>query len=315
MLENANIDHNLYAALMDEIKAINKDYRDIRKSKEYGIGKLLLTTGRCLKSFHLKDLSKYYSRWFNGTSSAKKFSNTATENRELDTIKPNYFSNERIAVYTVVFGNYDSVPEPYCKPDNVDYYLITDQKVDLSSSIWKTIDISKLDALFKGMTNVQKNRYLKMHPQVVFPNYKYSIYIDGNIQIVSDVTEYIHRIGTHDVSMHLHSSRSCAYEEAKAVIYAKKESKQAIDEHIGHLRKEGFPEHYGMLECNIIARRHTEEMEILMEEWWTEFCNHSKRDQLSFPYVLFKNGIAVTEIGTLGNNVHNNPSFRLYTHS
>lgn len=315
MLDKVGINHNEYIALMDEIKGLNISYKEIRKSKEYRVGRLLLTTGSCIKRLHLKELGKYYGRWINGTRSAKKFKNTAIINKKLDNIEPNYFSNERIAVYTVVFGNYDSIPEPFCKPDNVDYYMITDQKVDLSSSAWKILDISGFNEIFKGMTNVQKNRYLKMHPQVIFPNYKYSIYIDGNIQVVSDVTEYIYRIGAHDVSMHLHSSRSCVYEEAKAVIYAKKESKQAIDEHITHLRKEGFPEHYGMLECNIIARRHTKKMEDLMEDWWTEFCSHSKRDQLSFPYVLFKNAIAVTEVGTLGNNVHNNPSFRIYTHS
>lgn len=314
MFENANIDHCLYSELMNEIKAVNKDYKDVRKSREYGIGRLIITTGRCLKSFRFKELSKNYRRWINGTTSAKKFPNTAKNNDSIDKIEPNYFATQRIAVYTVVFGKYDSIPEPYCRPDNVDYYIVTDQDVDLSSSVWKQISLKGIESKLSGLDNIQKNRYLKMHPQVLFPKYEYSIYVDGNIQIVSDVTEFIHRIGSFGVAMHLHSSRSCVYEEAKAVLYAKKESKQAIDEHIEHLKQEGYPEHYGMLECNIIARRHTKTMEHLMDEWWNEFCNYSKRDQLSFPYVLYKNKINVEEVGTLGNNVHMNLSFRVLTH-
>jgi len=53
----------------------------------------------------------------------------------------------------------------------------------------------------------------------------------------------------------------------------------------------------------------------LMEEWWKEFLTYSKRDQISMPYVLYKNRISISEVGTLGNNVYENPSFRIVTHN
>ena len=52
----------------------------------------------------------------------------------------------------------------------------------------------------------------------------------------------------------------------------------------------------------------------LMEQWWGEFVKYCKRDQISFPYVMFKNGLSMNDIVTLGSNVYKNPSFRITTH-
>ena len=55
-------------------------------------------------------------------------------------------------------------------------------------------------------------------------------------------------------------------------------------------REEGFPENYGLLQSNIMLRRHNDEACIkLMEKWFDELKNGSHRDQLSFNYALWKN--------------------------
>ena len=99
------------------------------------------------------------------------------------------------------------------------------------------------------------------------------------------------------------------------VVFAKKETQENMDKHIEHLRTDRFPEHYGMLECNVLVRRNCPVCKNLMKEWWKEFLTYSKRDQISMPYVLYKNGISIDEVGTLGNNVYENPSFRIVTHN
>ena len=55
-------------------------------------------------------------------------------------------------------------------------------------------------------------------------------------------------------------------------------------------KKEGFPENYGLLQSNILLRKHNKQDCIkLMEEWFNEIKNGSHRDQLSFNYVSWKN--------------------------
>ena len=132
---------------------------------------------------------------------------------------------------------------------------------------------------------------------------------------MTDLTEYISKIGESGLALHKHSNRNCVYKECEAILVMKKEKKENLDTHKEHLREENFPENYGMAECNVIVREHNNEKCIkIMEQWWEEFLNYSKRDQLSFPYVLFKNGVKIEEVTTLGDNVFKNYSFRILTH-
>lgn len=313
MLESSKIDPAVYAALMEEIKRLNADYRRLRKSDTYKIGMLIHTSLDCVRKLRFFDLRRQYSRWINGARSAR-FPKTARPSA-VKRDHPNYFSSERIAVYTAVFGNYDTLLEPYCTPDNIDYYLVTDQSPELSQSAWKRMDISGFEQKLRGLSNAEKNRYFKMHPHELFPNYRYSIYIDGNIQVIADLTEYIYGLDACGLAAHMHSARDCVYEEGDAVVFAKKETRENMDSHLAYLRERQFPEHYGMLECNVLVREHHARCAKLMEEWWQEFMNHCRRDQISLPYVLRCNGIQIEQVGILGDNIFENPSFRLVTHN
>lgn len=215
---------------------------------------------------------------------------------------------KRIVVYTCVWGKYDRILEPYfCNP-NIDYFILTDQEIP-NNSIWKKMDIpSDLD--LKNMSGVEINRYFKMHPHKLFADYEYSIYIDGNIRIVTDLMPLVadlddFAIGIHDYPV------DCIYNMKNAIIAGKRGNKKAVNEQIKKYRKEGFPKHFGAFECNVIVRKHNDEQCVfLMEEWWKEFVNtSSKRDQLSFPYVLWKAGLSKRIIFCLGRNVRLNPRF------
>ena len=49
--------------------------------------------------------------------------------------EPNYFSNDRIAVYTAIYGPYDEINEPMTNPDKGDFVSWTDQEVP-EDSVW-----------------------------------------------------------------------------------------------------------------------------------------------------------------------------------
>ena len=205
--------------------------------------------------------------------------------------------------------------EPLILPDNCDYYIITDSNIDESSK-WKKIDINNIQFEEDGLTNPMKNRYVKMHPDKLFPDYDYSLYIDGSIRICTDVTEYINRISNYGVSFYDHNLRDCVYDEIMACIALEKADKNELLQHKDYLISSGMPEKYGLVACGIIARQHNNEMcKKLMNEWWYEYSYHVKRDQLCLPLVLYKNKVLPVDIALLGNNMYNDDSFEFYKHT
>lgn len=300
-----------YTELMNCIKSVNKDWISIRNSKEYKIGNTFSEIKQNAKRMKISEITKSIKRKVLGQKSAKiknkGINNDVVESKN----ESNYFSNKKIAIYTSVFGGYDKLIEPLYFPDNCDFYAITDIEID-RNSVWKKIN--ELPEM-KNMTNVEKNRYVKINPHLIFKEYDYSIYVDGNIKIMTDLTEYIHRLNDIGIGTHKHHLRDCVYDELLAIIKAKKDTRENVEKHKKYLKETKMPRNYGLLQCSVIVREHNNPKCIkIMEEWWNEFKNYSKRDQISLPHVLYMNRINVDEISVLGNNVYSNPSFRIINH-
>ena len=311
MFEESVKDKELYGRFMECLKNENKEFLGMTDSKIYRYGRYIKRVKQY--SFHPKTLFAKISATKTAKRIAKMYPRVTTDSENPS--ETNYFSREKIAVYTSIFGGYDHVLEPAWKPDNCDFYIITDQDID-SKSTWKKIE-PDADVLKDLNSNALRNRYYKMFPHKVkeLKGYKYSIYIDGNIKPVSDLTELVNRISEYGLSFHRHSSRDCVYEEANVCVMSKKEKQTNVDEHMSYLEKEHFPKKYGMLECNVIVRDHSSDiMKAIMQDWWNEFLQHSKRDQLSLPFVLYKHGIHVQDVATLGNNVYMNYALRVVKH-
>ena len=135
------------------------------------------------------------------------------------------------------------------------------------------------------------------------------------MQIFTDLTEYINDINSYGFITHLHSKRNCIYDECDAVIRGRKDKKENIQIYKKFLSEVGMPKGYGLLECNVLVRQHNNPQCIkIMEEWWKEFKNEVKRDQLLLPYILYKSGIRINEIGLMGESILLNSSFRIQKH-
>lgn len=218
----------------------------------------------------------------------------------------------RIAVYTSITGNYDNINIPNIQFDNVDYYIITDnpEKYKKYDKYYKIIEN-------KNENPILNNRYAKFHPFEYFKEYDYAIYIDGNIEIYGDIRKLVNYCNEKTgIAMHTHRDRNCIYDEAEVCKILKKGNKQQIDEQIKSYKEEGFPKNYGMLEANVIVSKiGNESMEKIMKCWWEDFCNKkSYRDQLSLPYILWKNNYNIEDVGILGYNVYENYIFRIHKH-
>lgn len=217
------------------------------------------------------------------------------------------FSDERIAVYTAVFGGYDRLQEPLFCPDNVDYFVFTDGQIPAGSRWTRLPWEGKADP---ALTDAGKNRYLKMFPNLLFPEYAYSVYVDGNILVTADLTALAMRARGFPVALHMHKDRDCVYEEIDACIAKGKDTPEALNAQRAALREMGIPEHWGLLEAPVIARRHHDPLCIrIMESWWDCFCAGSKRDQIALISCLWELGIQPRQLGALGENLLKSSQF------
>ena len=296
--------NEIYQIICNEIVRLYRNEKDKKKNSIYKNIKIMLLTGNIfqkIKAWKLKVKRKQMKR--------KQLPNPLWK-------EPlNFICNQKIAIYTVIFGSYDRILEPNFVPDNCDFYIITDQKVEYESA-WTKLDISKWNNVIEGYSNIQKNRFFKMKGHEVFQNYRYSIYIDGNIIPKLDFTAMIYRIGDFGIALHRHSSRVCAYDEAEYIKIVKKDSAENINKYIKYLKEEGLPEDYGLLQCSVIVRDHNNNFcKKIMNQWWDEFIRGCNRDQLSLPLVLYKLGIDTASVDGLGEDVLKNPLFDVIEHN
>lgn len=296
--------------LLKALERQNNNIKELLDSKEYHIGSSLYLLKKNIKSLNFKDIyMRLKQRKLRGRAIVTVDNKTRSMVNER---KDNYFSNVRIAIYTAIFGNYDKVHEPLIQPGNIDYYIITDQEIP-PNSLWKPI--TPHDNI-KSLSSGEKNRYVKMHPDEYFSTYKYSIYVDGSISIISDMTPLIYEVSKVGIAVHRHSQRECVYDELIVTELFHKITSEEKKNYEEYLEKINMPRKYGLCECGVIAREHEkDECKRIMGMWWEMFKNHIKRDQIHLPVVLFMNNISVNEICTLGTNIYNNKSILINYHN
>lgn len=210
---------------------------------------------------------------------------------------------KKIVVYTAIFGDYNALIEQPKFPD-VDYVCFTDKP--LESTSWKIIVVENLPM---GEDHTRNNRYYKILPHLQFPDYQYSIYIDGNFIIKKNPHLLVDNFLNDEFSMAcfdhqqtLRDSRDCIYKEYEAIVelaknHPPKDDLVLIKKQIDILKSDGFPEHTGLISGGILVRRHHDASLVkVLEDWWYFVKNYSKRDQLSFNYVAWKNNFKYNTI-------------------
>lgn len=192
---------------------------------------------------------------------------------------------DKTAVYTSIFDNYDVLLDPKVEASAVDYICFTDTD-NYSSDIWETRIISDSE-----LEPNELNRKVKILAHEFLGEYDYSVYIDGNVQLIGDITDLIERYRKYDFAAPTHFLRDCVYKEGEAMIREKKGDPYKIREQLERYRKEGLPQNVGLSANSTLFRWHTNtRVRSLMESWWKEFHQSSRRDQLSLPYVAWKTG-------------------------
>lgn len=192
-------------------------------------------------------------------------------------------------VYTVITGDYDAINEPEVGDSELSYILLTDKERPDYNGRWEIRIIDNPD----NLDNVRFSRYPKMFPHIFFPEYDYSVYVDGSIALKKDIRSFIDTYSK-DCGMICfpHFSSKSIVDEAKLLVERGKADKAVLDKQIENYMVSGYTSKGYIAELGCIVRDHHDEaLKKVMQDWWDEYMAYDhRRDQISFDYVCQKDG-------------------------
>ncbi|CAJ1957195.1 unnamed protein product [Sphenostylis stenocarpa] len=211
-----------------------------------------------------------------------------------------------VIVASAIFGNYDVIQQPRNISSkgkkNIPFYMFIDEETEmymknasiLSSSrrvgLWRIIVVHNIP--YADSRRNGKVPKLLLHR--IFPNVRYSIWIDGKLQLVVDPYQVLERFlwrpnATFAISRHYR--RFDVFVEAEANKAAGKYENASIDNQIQfykfhdgltHYSRDKLPITSDVPEGCVIIREHIPITNLFTCLWFNEVDRFTSRDQLSF---------------------------------
>lgn len=212
----------------------------------------------------------------------------------IDLILP-FINTDRIAVYTCITNGYDILKEPQINDSRVDFYYISDKELPYTSK-FQFIDINTVVPEYIT-EETRRTRFCKINAHIIFPKYRYSLFFDGSIRIKSDIMGFFDHMPPARIILLNKVKWDSPYVEAARRCITQRDKKEIILEQVYKYKLEGLPDDVGVYTTGILIREHNHYIcRKLMDDWWEQLMIYSKRDQISFPYVLWKNGFGKDDV-------------------
>ncbi|XP_073124013.1 probable hexosyltransferase MUCI70 [Henckelia pumila] len=216
-----------------------------------------------------------------------------------------------VIVASAIFGNYDVIQQPRnigeVARKNVPFFMFIDKETEAYMKNTSVLDGGKQVGLWRIIVvhNVpykdarRNGKVPKLLLHRLFPNVRYSIWIDGKLRLVVDPYQILEKFlwrqnATFAISRHY--SRFDVFEEAEANKAAGKYDNTSIDYQIDYYKKEGLtpytldklPITSDVPEGCVIIREHIPITNLFSCLWFNEVDRFTSRDQLSFATVRDK---------------------------
>lgn len=249
----------------------------------------------------------------------------------------------KTVVYTSITGAYDKLLQPRARSDEYDFICFVgrgEKRCD-RDGVWeirelqadaddlrhpsrkKCVKSDRFQPLSASSCRDKASsqllaRYAKTHPHILLPEYESSVWIDGNIEIVDgtlyDAVKRCLDSGETYCGVP-HPARDCVYEEARKCRDMKYISYPALFRIWTTLFLHGVPRHAGLMETNLIFRRHSDPAIVSFDEmWWERILHFCIRDQLSFLWCLRECGVKAGFLLPNGENTRSSSGFNYLLH-
>jgi hypothetical protein len=198
--------------------------------------------------------------------------------------------NKRV-VYTSITGSYDKLLNHSHLASDWDYVCFSDtETANEENDAWDILPLT-----MSQLDNVRNQRWHKVNAHKVLKRYKYTLYLDANIDIISP--DFFIKLNESIASgaklaLPKHPKRNCTYQELVACIAQQKDDSSIMKKQIEFIKINKLPKNYGMYASGILLRKTNDRtINRAMEDWWNMIEKYSYRDQLSLPFVLWKYNI------------------------
>jgi hypothetical protein len=213
----------------------------------------------------------------------------------------------KIAVYTCITNNYDSLIVPRVINPKIDYLCFNDGTIEINNP-WISIMINE------NLSSKDTNRKIKLLPHLneILSNYDLTIYVDGSIEILTDLNSLIKEVITSDghTFLYNHNYRDCIFDECLECYLSNKISLDSCRLMRNYLSKVGMEKKFGMYEAGVIIRKNKIIDSVnLMNNWWKNYNGSFgvKRDQIALMYTLWKLKANINSLGSP--DFHNSHKF------
>ena len=220
----------------------------------------------------------------------------------------------RRVIYSAIVGGYDYTMQPKAVHPLFDYILFSNDIEAPTVGVWQVRPIP-----YQNADNVRVARWVKTHPHILLPDYDYCVWLDSNVCIVSEeiYTIFEHLYSTQEMAATFaHPERKCIYEEGLAVIQLNRDTMDRVLPEMLFLKRQGYPKNNGLCETNCLFMQHRKpQCQDFLYSWWQMIDKFSRRDQLSFNYVLWKHHIVPQYLLPKEYSSRNHPFFECYEHT
>lgn len=191
----------------------------------------------------------------------------------------------KIAVYTAIFGGYDTAPVLNHIDPQLDYILYTDDPQFKAPLPWQ---VRVVPSIFKD-PQVDARR-IKVLSHLFLVDYDIAVWIDGNFSLGKVSVELVQDIASRaPVALCKHQFRNCIYDEAIEILKRGIDASTPVLKQIQYYQARHFPAQFGLHATGFLLRNHQDSQTIKMNmRWWELLSTNSKRDQLSFDYVRWE---------------------------
>lgn len=207
-------------------------------------------------------------------------------------------------IYTACFGDHDQPVDIPGLEGVADLVCFTDDPA-LAQKIPHWQVFLRRDA--KGETRSgavfatprMEAKWYKMSACHLFPDREWSIYIDSSVRVkephlmLQVCWAAMKAGGGLALFSHPEGQRSLEEEAAFSMTMAKYRGEPCVEQ-VAHYRAVGMPKgdpSYHLYAGGCIARRHSTTISVFEKSWFDECVHWSVQDQLSLPYVLWREGI------------------------